>query len=247
MTVKLNPGQVAALNAAAAGAPLTATQARNLLARGLVVAVGDGLALTPEAHAALALVAAQRCGHDEECTLGPAHTGDHVTAEGYRRLNWHEGEGEGDLASGADVFTQYRVSTALGAIVAAAEELCAELAKPRPTSRGNATAHLSSPEWLALLDARSRSAEAVERYDAVTGTDAGASLARTALVYAGEKDDAARAWARFRENSELFPMRIDDTGARACDARALATLRRIVDTHQHATGQRLGLVGTVRP
>jgi hypothetical protein len=136
-------------------------------------------------------------------------------------------------------FATYRAGTALAAIVLNAEELSAELARQRPTSPvlgpiDRTHAHLSSPEWLALFDVLSRRAESVERYNIATASDAGERIARLAAVYAGDKLDAARAWERHAENVELFPMRIDDTGPRWLDRRALASLRRIDVAHRAA-------------
>ena len=133
-------------------------------------------------------------------------------------------------------FADYLAGTALAALVLNAEELTAALARKLPTSPvigpiDRTYAHLSDPGWLDLFDVLSRRAEAVERYNLATASDAGERIARLAAVYAGDKDDAARAWERHAENVELFPMRIDDTGPRWLDRRALASLRRIDAAH----------------
>lgn len=137
----------------------------------------------------------------------------------------------------AMTFAAYRAGAALAALVLNAEELTAELARPRPTSPvigplDRTHAHLSDPAWLALFDVLSRRAEAVERYNLATASDAGDRIARLAAVYAGDKDDAARAWERHKECAELFPMRIDDSGAKWADRRALASLRRVEAAHR---------------
>jgi hypothetical protein len=143
------------------------------------------------------------------------------------------------MTNTATAFADYRAGSALAALVLNAEELSAELARPRPTAPvtgpvDRSHAHLSSPQWLALFDVLSRRAEAVERYNIATASDAGERIARMALVYAGDKADAARAWERHRENTALFPMRIDDTGAKGADRRALASLRRVEAAHRWA-------------